>query len=285
MRTLRLFCLILVATVLIAPSAHAVSTNLVFDALTKEYNAKVNEATAEFDFSLTNTGPAEITINNVHASCGCTTPKLPSLPWKLAPGESGAFHVTTDLRGKLGTFQKSISFETTDGPKMIFVKISVPTNSTGGNLGVPGMDSRTRNMQLSHADRQIVFRNDCATCHAKPAEGKKGEELYAAACGVCHEAKLRAALVPDLHTPKQLPTVAYWDAWIRNGKVGTMMPAFSQEQGGPLTDEQIGSLVEYMINKFEVRSIGGKPTATAHTPDPLANVNAIGNLPPIPPSK
>src|ERR1041385_4848373 len=235
------------------PVSRAVSTNLVFDAITKEFDAKVGDRTAEFDFSVTNTGPVDVTINSVRASCGCTTPKLPALPWKLGPKESGSFHVTTDLAGKIGTFQKSIFMDTTEGPKLLYVKIAMPVNDTlAGNA--PGVDARTRNMQIAHADPQAVFRGDCANCHAKTTLGKKGEELFTAACAICHESDQRAILVPDLHALKQPPTQAYWDAWIRNGKIGSMMPAFALEKHGPLSDEQIDSLVAYLqTDEFKTR--------------------------------
>lgn len=241
---------------LLLPSALALSTNLVFDAVSKEFTAKPGDLTAEFDFSITNTGPTDITINSVHASCGCTTPKLPELPWTLKPGTNGSFHATIDLRGKFGTFQKTISLETTEGMKLVMLKCNLPSNPA-----VAGLDPRTRNMQLAGADRQIVFRADCAACHATPTIGKKGEELFTAACAICHEAEHRAALVADLHNLKQTPTEAYWDAWIRNGKVGSMMPAFAHDQGGPLSDEQITSLVSYMMTDFPTR----KPHAPATT--------------------
>src|SRR4051812_28897286 len=111
----KLFAFWLVACAGIAfvlPGSRAVSTNLVFDAITKEFHAKQGEMNAEFDFSVTNTGPTEVTINSVRASCGCTTPKMPVLPWKLEPGTNGSFHVTVDLRGKFGEFQKSIFMDT-----------------------------------------------------------------------------------------------------------------------------------------------------------------------------
>jgi len=240
------------------PAAHALSTNLVFDATTKEFVAKVGDRYAEFDFSLTNTGPTEIIINSVRASCGCTTPKLPTLPWKLNPKESGSFHVTTDLAGKFGTFQKSIFMDTTEGPKLVYVKIVMPV--TGNAVAsMANVDSRTRNMQIAHADPQAVFRGDCANCHSKPTLGKKGEELFTAACAICHESDQRAVLVTDLHALKQTPTKAYWEAWIRNGKVGSMMPAFALEKHGPLSNEQIDSLVDYLMTEF--------PTRKPHAPD------------------
>jgi mono/diheme cytochrome c family protein len=238
---------------LVPQSRAAASTNLVFDAITKEYNAKVGERTAEFDFSVTNTGPTEVTINTVRASCGCTTPKLPTLPWKLEPGKSGSFHVTTDLAGKFGTFQKSIFMDTTDGPKLVYVKITVPTAANAA-AGMANVDARTRAMQIAHADPQAIFRGECANCHSKPGLGKKGEELYTADCAICHESNQRAVLVTDLHALKQTPNEAFWDAWIRNGKVATMMPAFALEKQGPLSNEQIESLVAYLMSdEFKTR--------------------------------
>ena len=119
-------------------------------------------------------------------------------------------------------------------------------------------------MQLAMADRQAVFKNDCASCHVAPAVGKKGEQLFAAACSICHEAPHRATMVPDLHALKFTPTKDYWHNWISNGKPGSLMPAFAQAQGGPLTDEQIESLAEYLTHYFPQRSVvanGGTPTA------------------------
>ncbi len=262
-----LFLLLVAGFFLSLPTSHAVSTNLVFDSLLKEYTVKPGEVTAEFDFSLTNTGPVDVSINMIRPSCGCTTPRLPPLPWKLAPSESGSFHLTVDLRGKFGIFQKSVFLETTEGPKMVYIKCILP-NAGAAAAAVPGMDSRTRNMQLAHADRQIVFRNDCANCHSKPAIGKRGEALFTAACAICHEAEHRAALVPDLQALKQPPTEAYWEAWIRHGKVGTMMPAFALDQQGPLDDEQIKSLVAYLMKDFPNRKplVPSIPVSTASRP-------------------
>ena len=41
---------------------------------------------------------------------------------------------------------------------------------------------------IAKADRQAIFKADCATCHAKPGEGKYGKALYDAVCAICHEA-------------------------------------------------------------------------------------------------
>jgi mono/diheme cytochrome c family protein len=212
---------------------------------------------------------------------------LPALPWKLEPGASGSFHVTTDLAGKFGTFQKSVFMDTTEGPKLVYVKITMPTG-TGPTATMAGVDARTRNMQIAHADPQAIFRGECANCHSKPTLGKKGEELFTAACAICHESEQRAVLVPDLHALKQTPTEAYWDAWIRSGKVGTMMPAFALEKQGPLTNEQIESLVAYLMKDFPNRKPHGSGIATASktasTAQAAAQIQLPGSGPLLPPS-
>ena len=151
------------------------------------------------------------------------------------------------------------------------------------------VDARTRNMQIAQADPQAIFRGECANCHSKPALGKRGEELFAAACAICHESEQRAVLVPDLHALKQTPTEAYWSAWIHGGKFGTMMPAFALEKQGPLSEDQIESLVAYLVKDFPERKAHGKgiatmsakATAAAHA---AAQIELPGNLPIIPPA-
>jgi len=115
----------------------------------------------------------------------------------------------------------------------------------------PGM--REQNQQLALADRQAVFRGDCASCHADVAKGKQGKELYVAACGVCHEAEHRATMVADLHTAKQERNAEYWHNWITNGKQGSLMPAFATSAGGILDEAQIASLVDYLMKNMPTK--------------------------------
>jgi mono/diheme cytochrome c family protein len=99
---------------------------------------------------------------------------------------------------------------------------------------------------MAKADRQAVFRGDCAICHVKPGEGKYSKTLYDAVCGICHEGKDRATMVPDLHNIKTPTNVDFWQTWIAHGRAGSLMPAFSTSDGGPLSDMQIASLAGYL---------------------------------------
>lgn len=77
-----------------------------------------------------------------------------------------------------------------------------------------------------------------------------------AACGICHDARRRAAMVTDLKRLEHGTNAAYWRHWVEHGKAGTLMPAFSDKSGGPLTRDQIDSLVAYLQKKYPS---SGKP--------------------------
>lgn len=224
---------------------------LAWDAQEKEVTVTNGTPEAHFDFSLTNISSSEIVLTGVHTSCGCTAARLPEQPWKLAPGTNGQIHVTMNLSGKTGLVPKTVTVNTDKGSKMLVVKANIlpPT--------AVAMGERESNQRVALADRQAVFRGDCASCHAEPARNKMGKDLYVSACGVCHEAEHRAGMVPDLHNIKQETNAEFWKNWITKGKPGTLMPAFSEKEGGILSDAQIQSLVNYLST-----TIPSKPVQT-----------------------
>ena len=101
-------------------------------------------------------------------------------------------------------------------------------------------------MGKAAADARAIFKGDCATCHVDKARGLLGKELYAAACGICHDSTQRAAFVPDLRGLKQRADLDYWKAIIARGKPHTMMPGFAGAAGGPLSEMQVSSLAAYL---------------------------------------
>ena len=238
---------------------------LTWNSESQEYSAKVGDTNAHFAFILTNISPQEVLINSVRTSCGCTVAQLPEQPWHVGPGASGPINVTVDLRNKFGTIVKSVTVDSSVGIKTLMVRINVPTQAAGV-AGSGDMD-RLRNMQMTMADRQVVFRNECARCHADPARdavtGKEvlGKDLYVSVCGVCHDSPHRATMVPDLKALKHPTNGDHWRTWTASGKVGTMMPAFSKAQGGPLSDTQITSLVQYLVQTIPSNSA---PAAAAN---------------------
>ena len=222
----------------------ALPTNiLAWDALTKEYTLKQGEIEAHFTFHFTNISTENLIITSAAGSCGCTVPKLPPVPWTNAPGAVGEIPVTMNTAGKSGIVFKTVTVNTDKGPSMLTVKATIPAPEAA----VAGPMDRNKNQELAKADRQAVFKGDCARCHVEPAKGKLGKELYDKSCGICHEAEHRATMVANLHALNHDTNADYWRTWISQGKPGSLMPAISTSQGGPLSDDQINSLVQYLV--------------------------------------
>lgn len=233
---------------------------LAFDAESKDYTTKPGEMDAKFSFNVTNISSGEVTVTHVQTSCGCTVAQL-TYPWKLPAGGSGVIPLTMNLAGKTGVVIKTATVHTDKGQKMLTVKSTItPAGTDALSMGA----DRERNRLIAAADRQAVFKGDCAKCHVEPVIGKMGRELYTAACGICHDDEHRATMVTDLHNLKTVPNAEYWKFFTMHGKPGTLMPAFAQSEGGPLTDAQIASLVDYLVKDF--------PNAKAKViaPDPHA---------------
>ncbi len=225
---------------------------LVWDSLTTEAWPEPGQATAEFKFEATNVSDSVVTVESVTTSCGCTVAKIPSQPWPLAPHSNGEMTISVNLAGKSGTLTKYATVNTEKlGQQVLTVTMHLPDSVEA---------TRQRNIQMALVDRQAVFKGDCARCHSDPTEGKTGESLYLAACGVCHESTTRASMVTDLKAMKRPTDYDYWKMTITIGKPGTLMPAFSSAAGGPLTEAQIESLAQYLVTKFPSHATNSSPT-------------------------
>lgn len=189
-------------------------------------------------FSLRNPDSQPLTITAVEPTCGCTVVETPSLPWELAARGTGEVRARVDLRGKQGTLHKSIRLGTSAGVVLLPVKLDVPS--------APVDEARLNNQLVALADARAIFRGDCARCHAAPAVGRQGAELFRHACAICHEAHPRAGSVPALdrlshQTADSLRRV------VAEGRPGSMMPPFAKEAGGILDPAQVDSLVAYLL--------------------------------------
>ena len=95
---------------------------LSFDKLQHNFG-KINQGeSVSHQFVFTNTGQAELIINNAKGSCGCTVPKWPRKP--IAPGESEEIKVTFNSAGKSGKQSKTITLVTNAIPNTTVLTIS-----------------------------------------------------------------------------------------------------------------------------------------------------------------
>jgi mono/diheme cytochrome c family protein len=211
---------------------------LVWDAMEKTIEPKPGDGAADFEFTVTNVSDKPVTIEQIRPSCGCTVAEMPSSPWIIAPGANGTFVGTIDFRGKEGVVSKSIFVNSTAGTQTLGIIVKIPTLDE---------EARKKNQMIAQQNRQAVFAGDCAKCHLEPIRERSGAELFTTACGVCHFSTRRSNIVPDLLTAREHRDAAFWRKWISEGKSGTLMPAWSKKNGGPLTDEQIESLVTFAL--------------------------------------
>ncbi len=80
-----------------------------------EENGKVS---CSFEFK--NIGKADLVLQSVKASCGCTTPDWTKEPVK--PGETGVVKATYNATGRPGSFTKTITVKSNAGEKRLTIK-------------------------------------------------------------------------------------------------------------------------------------------------------------------
>jgi len=73
-----------------------------------------------YTFEFTNTGKSVLILQNVKASCGCTTPTWTKEP--VAPGGMGVVEVIFDATGRAGAFNKTITVTTNAGEETLTIK-------------------------------------------------------------------------------------------------------------------------------------------------------------------
>ncbi len=228
----------------------SVITNLLFNSENLSCKARFTDTNTVFKFFITNAWTNEITIDRVQTSCGCTVASLPSNPWHIPAGSHGEVDATVNLIGKgAGLMTKTVTFyvsvnSTFIGTRVCTVNVDIPEAPPPEALTA---EERKAAMLKAKADPQRVFTDaKCAQCHADRGRDKMGGPLYAVDCGICHDSPNRESSVPDLHALKTPTSFAYWKEIIANGKPHTMMPAFDKSKGGPLSDDQIHTLAEFL---------------------------------------
>ena len=216
---------------------------LAWDSLAKETNAFGNASAAQFVFNFTNVSSNSVIIQQILPSCGCTTVQSPPVPWTIVPGTNAQFSLTVRLLGKARKQVKMAEVITDHGYKILSFTVDILPPV----LPAQSIADRAHALQIAKADRQAIFHGDCVTCHAKPDESEEdGRALYYEACATCHDAKDRPIITPDLFAIKTPTNVDFWLSWTAHGKAGTLMPAFSRADGGPLTDMQIAYIARFL---------------------------------------
>ena len=103
--------------------AQPAKSKIVFDDQEHDFGVIKEEAGPKsYIFHFTNKGNAPLILNNVRASCGCTTPEWTQKP--IPPGEKGAVKVSYNPQNRPGPFHKTISVYTNGEEPQSVLRIS-----------------------------------------------------------------------------------------------------------------------------------------------------------------
>ena len=104
-------------------NANVPTTSLKFDKLTHDFGKVKEETDNKTVFRVTNTGKFPLIIDDVKASCGCTTPSKPTKP--IAPGKSDKIEVVFHPNeGQLNKQSKTVWVTANTEPKETVLKIT-----------------------------------------------------------------------------------------------------------------------------------------------------------------
>ena len=104
-------------------NANVPTTSLKFDKLTHDFGKVKEETDNKTVFRVTNTGKFPLIIDDVKASCGCTTPSKPTKP--IAPGKSDKIEVVFHPNeGQLNKQSKTVRVTANTEPQETVLKIS-----------------------------------------------------------------------------------------------------------------------------------------------------------------
>ncbi len=200
-----------------------------------EFGKIEQNSMAETTFIIYNDGTDTLEVFSANPSCGCTA----SFPGKkrIGPHDTSHLFIRFDPHNKAeGEMTKTInvvSNSKVDPQKMLRIH------------GVIYKSKLAHTGTMMHLDG--VFQGNCASCHVEKGKGELGAKLYEADCAICHGSKVDNKPGPDLTADAMMSHDAKsWKHIITEGIDNSNMPAFGLKHKGPLNEEEIASLVDYL---------------------------------------
>ena len=112
--------ILLFAIVAYSSGAVAQEAAMTFATLTHDFGTFPEETgNVSYTFEFTNTGKSDLILQNVKASCGCTSPDWTKTPVKS--GEKGTVAVTYNATGRPGAFTKTITVIANSGEALLTI--------------------------------------------------------------------------------------------------------------------------------------------------------------------
>ncbi len=209
-----------------------------FDEKTHDFGTLRSDQPVEYQWPFFNDGDAPLRIVKTRPQCGCTATVLDD--GAVPPGGRGTMKVTFDPVGLEGGVRKSLAVMT-DDPRTPRVLLTLLAS-------VVPVEVQRKEGEHPRVAGQSLLVGECATCHAAPAAGKHGAELYAAICASCHGDDGAGVHAPSIREASYLAgrTDDDLNQAISYGSANPKMPGFLDLMGGPLDAAQVDSLVRLM---------------------------------------
>jgi hypothetical protein len=144
MKKIKWFSYILVLSFLVLQSSAQINKSTVrFEEETYDFGTINIEGGDVFhEFVFINTGNLPFIINEVKASCGCTTPEWTKEP--VIPGQTGSIKVNFNPKGRPGPFSKSITINSNAERQPIVLKITGTVKTGEGDISIEGRIARIK---------------------------------------------------------------------------------------------------------------------------------------------
>jgi cytochrome c5 len=221
------------ATTTIAASAPQARGHITFEHSFFDFGTVVEGDIVKHTFKFKNDGAGSVKVLNTETSCGCTTAN--GALKEYAPGESGEMEVVVDTKGKKGIIVKTVTLmlehnEAATIDIALTMKLEPPPH--------PKIE-KMRNINAEAA---------CKSCHLESGEGQSGVFLYHRVCAQCHGKKGMGGFARAHNDAawQQRVDDAYLKKVIYGGLPDKGMPAFVEGVTPPLSEEQVGSLIQYI---------------------------------------
>lgn len=205
---------------------------VVFEESFFDFGVVAEGAIVKHSFKFKNEGEGKIKIAGTETSCGCTTAS--SALKEYAQDARGEMEVVVDTKGKKGIIVKTVT--------VMLENNAVPTAQLTLAMKLePPPHPKIENIRNINAEAL------CKSCHLESGVGQMGIFLYHKTCAQCH-GKKGVGGVARAFNDKAWQKVS--DGSIRQairvGIPGKGMPSYVEGVTPPLTEEQVGSLVQYI---------------------------------------
>jgi hypothetical protein len=202
--------------------AYAGSSNTIVIGTSSDIGVVEEGEDAIFHIPLRNESGHPVKILSVDPFCDYV--EVFPYPVEVGAGEEIILRGRIETSQTLGKIAKTLEIVTSDSAEAHIVHISL----------------FVKHPILGHSAIEGIFQGRCGKCHAgEGIHSKTGEILFYKACYMCHKDG-------TVLSNKNRDAVSMK---IMNGIPGTSMPGFGKERGGPLSAEQVGSLVEFLLGR------------------------------------